>query len=210
MTTPTSPVSSAAPRETASSTPHADRKPSDASAPRERAAAFRSHLARAQDGRGGRTAVEGRSREPREALADLGEASEPKRVRPRRERDGEQGGEGLEPFRPPSPILSPPMAAPVRDASSGAARAEAAALAERMVVAMRVGRVGTDGHVVQLRLRAGSGELDVRLRHEGGRLSIVLAADAAAIPAASRLEGALRSELASRGLEVDEVRIEAR
>lgn len=115
----------------------------------------------------------------------------------------------LEAFRPPSAILAPPAATLSRVAGSGLERSEAAALAERLVVAMRVGRVGRDGHVVQLRIRGASGgDIEVRLRHEDGKLGIVLVADGAALGDAHRIERALKDELGARGLTLDAIAVE--
>jgi hypothetical protein len=154
---------------------------------------------------------------PARALPEREEiaADEPRMRRPRPLRAGCSDGsptDALEAFRPPSPVLAalPPAAsATERSAGSGVERAEAAALAERLVVAMRIGRVGRDGHVVQLRVRGAAGhDVDVRLRYEHGRLAIVLAADAGAAPSVERLERALAGELARLGIAVDTIAIE--
>lgn len=134
----------------------------------------------------------------------------PRRPRPLGERRDEDAGAGLAAFRPPSAILAPPPAGPARPAVGSAVdRAEAAALAERLVTGLRVGRVGRDGHVVQLRIRGAGADLEVRLRHEHGRLGIVLAArDARGLEDAGRISRALEGELAARGVTLDAIEVE--
>ena len=114
-------------------------------------------------------------------------------------------------FLPPPSVLTAPLstlhpAAP--HASSAAARAEAAALAERLVRSMRVGKVGRDGHEVRLRLEVGAhGEVEVRLRHCEGALTATLVAERGTHGDAERLAGAVRRELAERGIECEDVEV---
>jgi len=133
-----------------------------------------------------------------------------RRPKPLRDQRPDEPAAALEPFSLPSPILPPAATiAGERNVGSGLERAALAALAERLVIAMRVGRVGRDGHLVQLRLRAASGQdVEVRIRHEDGRIAIVLGADAGALPTVARLERALRGELTRRGLAVDTIEFE--
>lgn len=114
-------------------------------------------------------------------------------------------------FLPPPSVLAAPVstqqsAAP--HSSSAPARAEAAALAERLVRSMRVGKVGRDGHEVRLRLEVGAhGEVEVRLRHSDGALTATLVAEPGSRADAERLAGAVRRELAERGIECEDVEV---
>ena len=112
--------------------------------------------------------------------------------------------EGLAPFRPMSTVLMPPGGAKSLGAARGSGeafeRAEMAVLAERLVTGLRVGRVGHDGHVVDLRLRGVLGGLGVRLEHEGGVLRVRLGAAPGARAATVRFGTALRAALDASGL----------
>lgn len=174
------------------------------------ATSFRALLEHSRTCEGEHGAAKGVSAPRKETLEQDAVADRPRRPRPLGEQRDEEAPGVLEPFRPPSSILVPPPAAASR-ASIGSPldRAEAAALAERMVTALRVGRVGRDGHLVQLRLRGPGADLEVRLRHEDGRLAIVLAAsDTSGLEAASRLSRALAGELQARGLAADAIEVE--
>lgn len=119
----------------------------------------------------------------------------------------------LAPFAPPASVLSPPPrcgSAEARAAGSAAAHAEAAALAERVLTSMRVGRVGPSGHEVHMRVLAGAGvEVEVRLRHDRGRLSARVLTDATGLRDARCLADGLAAELTSRGVVLDDpVRLE--
>lgn len=114
----------------------------------------------------------------------------------------------LTPFVPPPSVLAVPLAATPVSAPPGSslARAEAAALAERLVRSMRVGKVGRDGHEVRLRLDVGArADVEVRLRHVDGALTATLVTDGASHADAERLAATLRQELADRGIDCDDV-----
>ncbi len=105
--------------------------------------------------------------------------------------------------------LAPPMSAPqpvAQAAQSGSAlaHAQAAALAERLVSSIRLGRVGRDGHAAELRLASG---VAVRIRHEGGRLAIEVDPDPHAYDEALTLVRRLREELRQRGVEPDSLEL---
>ena len=117
----------------------------------------------------------------------------------------------LEPFSPPPPVLAPPVLSPAAAPQSGSAlaHAEAAALAERLVTSMRVGKVGRDGHEVRMHLAVSSrADVEVRLRLVDGALSAHLVASPGALSEAESIADALRSELDARGLSLDDVRVE--
>jgi hypothetical protein len=111
-------------------------------------------------------------------------------------------GRGLSALAPPvGQVGSPP---PV---GSGGAHAEAAALAERMLTSLRIGRVGRDGVEVRMRLARESGdELEVRVREIAGRLE----AELIGMGVASELEvlaERLRRELGDRGYDFDALHV---
>ena len=104
-----------------------------------------------------------------------------------------------------SPALLPPVgevAAPA-PRSTALEQAQAAALAERMLSSVRVGRTRA-GHEVRLTLR--DGDLEVRLEHVDGVLRPTLVGDGDLSPLARRLE----SELHARGLRFDRIELEGR
>lgn len=117
-------------------------------------------------------------------------------------------------FTPPPSVLAAPICtnpSGPAPAGGGLARAEAAALAERLVRSMRVGKVGRDGHEVRLRLAVGAqGDLEVRLRHQDGALTATFVADAASHADLERLEGAVRHELRERGIECENILVATR
>ncbi len=101
-------------------------------------------------------------------------------------------------------LPQPPEASQAAQAGSAIAHAQAAALAERLVTSIRLGRVGRDGHAAELRLDSG---VAVRLRHEGGRLAIELDPDPQAYDEALELMERLRAELSRRGVEPDSLEL---
>ena len=124
------------------------------------------------------------------------------RTERRRERLPEELG--LEPFRA-LPVLQAMAPAPqVAVAGSGLERAQAAAMAERLLASVRVGKVA-GGHEVRLRL-AGT-RVEVRLREVDGRLSpeLHLGPDATGYDAAAAeaLAARLDTELRAAGVEFD-------
>lgn len=98
---------------------------------------------------------------------------------------------------PPTTTPSPP-AAPVPQ-TSALERAQAAALAERVLHSVQVGRV-QGGHLVRLRL---SSEVEVELRHVDGVLQATVVGEGDQGPLARRLDGELRA----RGLRFDRVEL---
>ena len=124
----------------------------------------------------------------------------------------EHSPELLAPFQPPPPILSP-VATPMGSlpvAGGGTERAQAAALAEKLLASMRVGRVGAAGHEVRLRLTARRGRegIEVRLREEDGMLRAQLLAGPGERASAERLAEAVEAELHARGLHLDSLEVE--
>src|SRR5262249_17960244 len=114
--------------------------------------------------------------------------------------------EVLAPFAPPPSVLAAPPGSRHEVPSHGDAadRAQTAALVDRLVRSMHVGRVGR-GHELRLRLdaRAGLGDLEVRLRHEDGALRASIVAHDGSSGAADRLRARLADELAARGVAVE-------
>lgn len=127
------------------------------------------------------------------------------------------GGEAKvsEGFSPPPSVLSQPIAAPsASDATavgSGAERAQAAALAERLVKSIRVADLGKDRYAVHVCVAGLShrGSINVELRHEQGELKAILKPEADAIKDAHRLAEAFKSEAAERGLHIESVEVDA-
>lgn len=119
-----------------------------------------------------------------------------------------------ETFSPvPSVLLQPgqaPTAAQVATVGSGAERAQAAALAERLVQSIRVVDLGKERYQVQVRIAgvAGRGGIEVELQHDRGELSAVLKPDADAVQDAERLVETFRHEAARRGLQLEAIEIE--
>lgn len=145
-----------------------------------------------------------------ELLREVGDP--PQGVRRERERPPREAREDLTPFQPPPPALVAPQTPSVPQpvvTGSAEAHAQAAALAERLVTSMRVGRVGRDGHEVRLRLamRPQAG-VEVRLRMVGDQLTAVLAADADCRGEALRMAESLEQELAARGVTLGSVEVE--
>jgi hypothetical protein len=125
--------------------------------------------------------------------------------------DDDALGLALEPFTPPPPVLCRPLgpASVPLTTGSALAHAEAAALADRLVTSLRVGKVGRDGHEVRMRLAISErAEVDVRLRLVGGELTAHLVAARGAADEAEGIARALRTELSARGFSVDDVRVE--
>ncbi len=126
--------------------------------------------------------------------------------RPSPLRPGEVDATLLAPFQPlPPALIAPPVAgAPPPAAGSALAHAEAAALAERLVTSLRIGRTGTDGRVVHMKLAtAHAGGVEVRLVEERGRLTAELRADPGCREEAERIAGRLQVDLGARGLALD-------
>ena len=113
----------------------------------------------------------------------------------------------------PSVLLQPataPTAADATTVGSGAERAQAAALAERLVESIRVTDLGKERFEVKVRIMgiAGRGGIDVELHQDRGELSAVLKPDANAIEDADRLVQAFEREAAARGLQLETIEIE--
>ena len=114
----------------------------------------------------------------------------------------------LEPFRA-TPVLQPSMEfTTAATPGSGLERAQAAAMAERLLHSVRVGRVA-GGHEVRLTLAGGN--VEVRLRQQGDDLIPELHLGEGATGAdwaeAERLAARLDTELRGAGLDFDEVAI---
>jgi hypothetical protein len=99
-------------------------------------------------------------------------------------------------------VLAPPPSSIAAPTSPATAHAETAALAERMLTSLRVGRVDRDAVEVHMRLRHEDGEVEVRLRERAGRLEAELIGEGAPSDL-SALAGRVEAELRSRGYELD-------
>lgn len=127
-----------------------------------------------------------------------GEVHHETRRRPPMEREPEP----LQSFQLPPPVLGAPLqggSAP--PAGSGAERAQAAALAERLLTSVRVGEVA-GGHEVRLNFRG----VEVRLREVDGVLTPTLRSDDGAD--LSSLAARVEEELEAAGLRFDAVEVE--
>ncbi len=113
----------------------------------------------------------------------------------------------MEPFRA-MPVLQPLPESSAPVAGSGLERAQAAAMAERLLHSVHVGKVA-GGHEVRLTL-AGAG-LEVRLRQQGDSLVPELhlrdGATGADVDEAERLAARLDAELSRAGLDFDPITI---
>lgn len=148
---------------------------------------------------------------PRPAVAD---AAEDRRRDDRVELTrGERGRDELVAFTPPPSVLvEPALISPPTEmsAGSGAAHAEAAAMAERLLSSLRVG-AGSDGtREVRLRLstRSRYAGVEVRLEQAGDSLRARLVGDPGAAGLASELGDAIARELEDRGLSLSEITVE--
>lgn len=113
-------------------------------------------------------------------------------------------------FSPPPAVMQPPVGVagqPPAAAGTAAAHAQVAALAERVLTSMRVGRVGPAGHEVRMRLGARLEGVEVRLRHEDGRITAELHAEPWARSRATRMAQLLSSELSRRGAELESIEV---
>ncbi len=125
-------------------------------------------------------------------------------------REGAEGPESMEPFAAfrALPVLQPPLEASAAAPGSGLERAQAAAMAERLLHSVRVGKVA-GGHEVRLGL-AGS-RVEVRLRQEGQRLVPELHLGEGAtghdVATAERLAARLDTQLRGAGLDFDPIAI---
>jgi hypothetical protein len=90
-------------------------------------------------------------------------------------------------------------AAPAPTAGTALGHAEVAALAERLLTSLRVGRSGRGGRELRLRLAGALEGVEVRLRHEGGLLSAELCSEPWATERAASLARRLGPALAARG-----------
>ena len=121
---------------------------------------------------------------------------------------------GLSPFQPPpsvllSPSLSPATPAP-KTAGSAAAHAETAAMAERLLDTLRIGRAADGSHQVRMRLSPNSryAGVEVRLEEHGGELRASLLAEPGADARAAELADDIVRELRARGVDLTDVEIE--
>lgn len=134
----------------------------------------------------------------------LGPETERERPRPTSPRLAES--EDLERFVLPSPALLPPIVSSTPVAppvGSALASAEAAALAERVLTSLRVGRVAG---MPEVRMRLGGRGIEVRLRLDEGRVVPVLVSDR---PEEARAMAERLDELfAERGIDADPVVVE--
>ncbi|MFW6051153.1 MAG: hypothetical protein ACODAU_08260 [Myxococcota bacterium] len=112
-------------------------------------------------------------------------------------------------FQPPPPVLQPLAGAgqPPPASGSAAAHAEIAALAERLLTSLRVGRVGERGREVRMRLGPRLGGLEVRLKHEAGRLTAELHAEPWARDRALRIADRLQHAIRARGAALDAIEV---
>lgn len=121
----------------------------------------------------------------------------------------EHRGEGdLAAFRPEPAILTAPGTTAA--AGSGPARAEAAALADRLLASLRVGRRADGSHEVRLELSRGSryDDLSVRLHQDGDALVAVIQTPPGAARRGRELARAIERELAALRRGATSVRVE--
>lgn len=152
-----------------------------------------------------------RPRDRREALASEPRAAElpaaRERAHDRRREPFEPEVAPLEAFRA-MPILMPTVESSAAAPGSGLERAQAAAMAERLLHSVRVGKVA-GGHEVRMTL-AGA-RVEVRLRQQGESLvpELHLADDATGADRdeAERLAARLDTELRDAGLDFEEIAI---
>jgi len=118
----------------------------------------------------------------------------------RAETDDEGEAPQLAAFTPPPPVLghlSRPTADPAAALGSPAqVLAEVAAMAERMVTSMSIGRIGQNGHALRMKLSLGRGStarVDLRLHDD--ELEVDLETDGATAAEARALERALEERL---------------
>lgn len=133
----------------------------------------------------------------------------PRRGRAPEARDLEAPASELAAFRPEPAILSPPTsAAPV--VGSGAAHAEVAALADRLLDSMRLGRRADGSHEVRLQLSRGSryDDLEVHLVDDGDGLRAVVQTPAGAGGRGRALARAIEREFEALGRDVASVSVE--
>ena len=141
---------------------------------------------------------------PKGAAAPAREPDEPRegarRLRPER---SEREPEPLQAFQLPPPVLGSPLQSQgsAQPAGSGLERAQAAALAERLITSMRVGEV-SGGHEVRLSFRG----VEVRLREVGGVLTPTLRSEDGAD--LRSLAARVERELEAAGLRFDSVEVE--
>jgi hypothetical protein len=90
-------------------------------------------------------------------------------------------------------------AAPAPTAGTALGHAEVAALAERLLTSLRVGRSRRGGSELRLTLAGALEGVEVRLRHEGGRLSAELCSEPWATERAASLARRLGPALTARG-----------
>jgi hypothetical protein len=90
-------------------------------------------------------------------------------------------------------------AAPAPTAGTALGHAEVAALAERLLTSLRVGRSGRGGRELRLKLAGALEGVEVRLRHEGGELSAELCSEPWATERAASLARRLGPALTARG-----------
>lgn len=155
-------------------------------------------------------ASEGPTRRPRAEDESRAVAPEIPRERAhsRRSSDGSAlENAGLEPFRA-MPVLQPLPESAAPAPGSGLERAQAAAMAERLLHSVRVGQVD-GGHEVRLTLAGAA--LEVRLRQQGDSLVPELhlreGATSADLAEAERLASRLDAELSRVGLVFDPIAI---
>ncbi|MEZ4286926.1 MAG: hypothetical protein R3A47_02010 [Polyangiales bacterium] len=112
---------------------------------------------------------------------------------------------------PPSVLMVPAGAAPQQSSvGSGLQRAQEAAVAQELVRSLRIGNVGKNGKLVQLRLNGASknSEIEVELRSEGGTIVATLRGDALSQFDAQRLAERFEREARQRGLKIDAINVE--
>ncbi|NOY92362.1 MAG: flagellar hook-length control protein FliK [Deltaproteobacteria bacterium] len=114
---------------------------------------------------------------------------------------------------PPAVLFAPTLALPAPTpvvAGSAAAQAETAAMAQRLLDTLRVGRTAGGGHQVRMRLAPGSrfAGVEVRLEEQGGELHAVLLAEPGADGRAAELAEEIVRELRERGVELESVELE--
>lgn len=129
--------------------------------------------------------------------------------------EGQREEASLAAFQPPPSVIwapASPHIAPAEAPAAGSAQAhaETVAMADRLLQSLHVGRSGSGGHEVRLRLAPTSryAGLEVRLEDDGGTLRARVVAEAGCEDRAIELAEEIAREFNARGIDVADVELE--